>query len=78
MRAEAELKLAGLDEQVAAINESLRVDVDDIDLPPIEVPHPQITRERSLPLVRSGPRAGWSHGEQCRRLIRRKAYEVRS
>lgn len=74
MRAEAEAKLAGLDEQVVAINDALRVDVDGIDLPPIDVPEPELDGEYGLPLVDSD----WSHAKQCQNLINHKAYEVHS
>jgi hypothetical protein len=73
MRAEAEGKLAGLEEQVAAINDALRIDVDGIDLPAFEVPEPRVYGNHGLPLVDSD----WSHAEQCRALIGHKAYEVR-
>ena len=73
MRGEAEAKLGDLHEQVAAINDELRVDTDGIELPDVEVPESEIDGDYGLPLVDSG----WTHAEQCRHLIARKAYEVR-
>ena len=72
MRSEAEAKLGDLHEQVAAINDELRVDVDGIELPEVEIPEPEIDGDYCLPLVDSD----WSHAEQCRQLIARKAYVV--
>jgi hypothetical protein len=76
MRVEAESKLAGLEEQVAAINDALRVDVDDaITVPPVEVPEPKVSESSNgTPLLDSD----WDFAEQCRALIARKAYEVQT
>ena len=74
MRVEAEAKLEGLDEQVAAINDALRLDVDGIRRPTIVVPEHSLNGNHGKPLLDSD----WSHAEQCRALIARKAYEVQS
>jgi hypothetical protein len=72
IRDEAESKLAGLQQQVDAINAALRVDVADITLPPAELPAPEITTEPDgKPLISSD----WSYHAQARRLIARKKYE---
>jgi hypothetical protein len=50
-------------DQIAEFNEALRVDVDDFDLPDIEIPEARTTH-------RLGPRplfdSSWSFAEQCR------------
>lgn len=70
MRAEAEAKLHSLEEQVQVINDALRIDADGVVLPPIDIPEAKPSGVYGLPLVASD----LSHGEQCRRLISRKAY----
>jgi hypothetical protein len=72
MRSEAEANLAGLEEQVEAINTALRVDASGILVPPIEIPEPDVAGGDGLPLVDSD----WSHADQCRSLISHKAYEA--
>jgi hypothetical protein len=72
MRAEAEANLAGLEEQVKAINDALRVDATGIQVPPIEIPQPDVAGRDGLPLFDSS----WSHADQCRRLISHKSYEA--
>ena len=48
-----------------------RVDVADLDLPPIEVPEADLTdKDYPLPLISSL----WSFAEQCQALIDSKAY----
>jgi hypothetical protein len=70
MRTEAETNLAGLEEQVEAVNNALRVDATGITVPAIEIPEPDVDGVDGLPLVDSD----WSHADQCRRLINHKAY----
>ena len=74
MRFHAEAQLEGLDDQVAAINDALRIDLDGIDLPAIVVPGHDGVAGNGTPLLDSD----WSHAEQCRALLARKAYEVKS
>jgi hypothetical protein len=72
LRSEAGRKLAELRAEIDAINEALRVDADDFELPEIAIPH-AVLRDRDLaldPLLDSR----WSFAEQCRRLIDSKAY----
>lgn len=70
IRREAERVLAGMRDQVRQLNDSLRVDVDDDDLPPIELPDAELSGERQAPLVSSH----WDFAEQCRALIASKSY----
>jgi hypothetical protein len=70
MRAEAEAKLEGLEEQVEAVNDALRVDAADITVPAIQIPEPQVERPDEPPLASS--RDGFT--DQCRKLIDRKNY----
>jgi hypothetical protein len=73
IHAEAAEKLEAMREQIAAFNEQLRIDVDDFDLPDIEIPDADITLglqpepllDSSLPFT-----------EQCKRLIDSKAYRI--
>lgn len=74
LREEAGRKLAELREEIDAINEALRVDADDFELPEIDVPEP-VLRDLDLapePLVDSR----WPFAEQCQRLIDSRAYAV--
>jgi hypothetical protein len=70
MRAEAELQLGGLEEQVDAVNAALRVDASGITVPPIEIPRPEVPEPDDGPLVSS--RDGFA--DQCEALIARKEY----
>jgi hypothetical protein len=70
IRADAADRLGELREQIDAINDALRIDVDDLALPPIVVPEADTDGREDGLLVDSG----WSFGEQCRRLIESKAY----
>ena len=68
---EAETKLAEMREQIEQLNEALRVDLGDYELPGIEVPEPDLPPESALaPLVDSR----WDFADQCRALIASKAY----
>jgi hypothetical protein len=76
-RTEAAAKLGELREQIDAINDALRIDVSDLDLPPIVVPTAEpaadlIDGTHPLPLLDSS----WSFAEQCERLIESKAYRL--
>ncbi|MBQ0893694.1 hypothetical protein KBX37_11400 [Micromonospora sp. U56] len=73
LRSEAAEKLAELRAEVDAINNALRVDVRNIDLPPIPpVPDADASGVYGLPLLDSD----WPFAEQCRRLIASKAYRA--
>lgn len=71
IRSQAEVKLAEMRQQISEINDALRIDVDDYDLPDIVIPAARaphgVTPE---PLADSR----WPFAEQCRRLIDSKAY----
>lgn len=71
LRTEAAEKLAELRTEIDAINEALRVDIDDFDLPELVVPEAELNGgSNGLPLLDSR----WSFAEQCGRLIDSKAY----
>jgi hypothetical protein len=71
IRAEATEKLDAMREQIAEFNEQLQIDVDDFDLPDIEIPEARLTLGLApQPLLDSS----WSFIEQCKALIDSKAY----
>src|SRR5262249_29557893 len=72
IRAEAAVKLDATREQINALNDELRIDVDDFDLPDIEVPEadPSLGMTSDEPLLDSS----WTFVEQTRRLRDSKAY----
>jgi hypothetical protein len=71
IREEAEVKLFAMRQQIDELNEALRIDVDDFDLPEIVIPESQLTQGLTpVPLLDSS----WSFVEQTRRLIDSKAY----
>jgi hypothetical protein len=71
IRREAERQLAGMREQIRELNDALRIDVDQDDLPPIELPEAESGGVASNPpLIDSR----WDFAEQCRALIDSKAY----
>ena len=58
-------------EQIAELNDQLRIDVDDFDLPPIVIPGAELNgNEPPDPLLDSC----WPFAEQCRALIASKQY----
>ena len=57
-------------EQIRELNDALRIDVDEDDLPPIHLPEADPPESNGLPLLDSR----WSFAEQCRALIDSKAY----
>ncbi len=71
IRAEAASRLADMAQQVADLNDQLRIDVDDFDLPPAVVPEAEVDGSNGLPLLDSR----WDFAGQCRALIASKAYE---
>ena len=71
IRAEAEQKLSEMRAQIAELNDQLRIDVSDFDLPEIIIPGPQMNgHEPPDPLLDSC----WPFAEQCRALVDSKAY----
>ena len=57
--------------EIEELNQALRVDASDFDLPEMDVPTFTLTGDvDGLPLLDSR----WSFAEQCRQLIRSKAY----
>jgi hypothetical protein len=72
IRAEATDRLGELREQIDAINDALRIEPGEVELPPIVVPTAELNGGGGLPLLDSG----WSFADQCRRLIESKAYRT--
>jgi hypothetical protein len=73
LRTEAEAKLTELREQLDAINDQLRLDVSDFDLPPIQIPAAEVNGAvHPSPLLDSR----WTFAEQCRALKHSKAYKL--
>ena len=70
LRTEAAEKLSRLRAEIDAINNAVRLEVPDIELPPAVVPLPVVDGRNGTPLLDSR----WSFSEQCRRLIAGKAY----
>jgi hypothetical protein len=72
IRADAARQLDDMRRQIRELNESLRIDPGDIDLPPLAIPEARLDSEGALPpLIDSR----WHFAEQCQRLIASKAYE---
>jgi hypothetical protein len=72
LRAEATEKLAELRAEIDAINDALRIDAGQFDLPPVpDVPEATLNGSDGLPLLDSR----WSFTDQCHALIASKAYE---
>jgi hypothetical protein len=73
IHAEAAEKLEAMRDQIDEFNEQLRIDVDDFDLPDIEIPDADVTLGlQPEPLLDSS----WSFIDQCRALIDSKAYRL--
>lgn len=70
LRDQAAARLTELRDEIDAINNALRLDADDFDLPTPIVPEPEVNGSNGLPLLDSG----WSFAEQTRALIGSKAY----
>jgi hypothetical protein len=70
IRRDAEEQLANMREQIRELNDALRIDVDEGDLPPIVLPEASDPGGNGLPLLDSR----WDFAEQCRALIDSKAY----
>ncbi len=71
IRRDAEERLDQIRDEVAGLARSVRIDVDDDELPPIELPEATDPGGNGLPLLDSR----WDFAEQCRRLIASKAYD---
>ena len=71
IRRDAEEQLATMRRQIRELNDQLRVDVDEDDLPLIDLPEAADPGGNGLPLLDSR----WDFAEQCHRLIASKAYE---
>jgi hypothetical protein len=68
---EAERQLESMREQIDALNDQLRIDVDEDDLPPIDLPQADVPDVGGVPpLIDSG----WDFADQCEALIGAKAY----
>jgi len=73
IRRQAEEQLAGMRAQIQELNDQLRIDIDDFNLPSFEIPEPQPNGHRPpAPLLDSR----WPFAEQCRRLIDSKQYRT--
>ena len=60
-------------EQLDAINDQLRLDVSDFDLPPIQIPEAEVDGAvHPLPLLDSR----WTFAEQCKALRDSKSYKL--
>jgi hypothetical protein len=71
LRSEFEAKLVELRSQIDSINDALRIDITDFDVPPIpSIPEPEVAGSNGRPLLDSS----WSFVEQCKALIDTKAY----
>jgi hypothetical protein len=70
IRRDAEEQLAGMRSQIRELNDALRVDVDENDLPYIELPEADDPGGNGTPLVDSR----WDFTGQCQALIDSKAY----
>jgi hypothetical protein len=73
LRTEAEAKLTEWREQLDAINDQLRLDVSDFDLPPIQIPEAEVNGAvHPLPLLDSR----WTFAAQCTALKDSKSYKL--
>jgi hypothetical protein len=71
IREEAAERLAAIQAELDALNDAVRVDAADFDLPELVVPSAELNgQEYGEPLLDSA----WSFAEQCRRLLDSKAY----
>lgn len=71
IQAEASSKLAAMREQINALNDALRIDVHDFDLPEIVIPDAEITQGLQPPPLFD---SRWSFVEGTQRLIDSRAY----
>ena len=71
IRRDAEEQLRQMRHQIRDLNDSLRIDVDERDLPEIALPEAADPGGNGLPLLDSR----WPFAEQCRALIDSKAYQ---
>lgn len=71
IRAQAETRLADMRRQIGELNDALRMDVDEFDLPPIVIPEADCEGEATLPALID---SRWPFAAQCKALIDSKAY----
>jgi hypothetical protein len=72
IREKAERMLVRHRREVREVNDALRIDIGDSDLPPVEIPEPEIgLQPTGEPLIDSA----WSFAEQSRRLKADKEYD---
>jgi hypothetical protein len=71
IRAEATEKLDAMREQIAEFNEQLQIDVDEFDLPAIEIPDAHVDYSLQPQALLD---SWWSFTDQCKALIDSKAY----
>jgi hypothetical protein len=73
LRTEAEAELAELRDEINAVNNAVRLDASDFDLPPLEVPEAEVDGTvHPLPLLDSR----WSFTEQCKALMESNEYRL--
>jgi hypothetical protein len=73
VRTDAQAKLAELREEIRAINDAMRFNLSDFDVPPVPaLPEPIINGDQPMPLLDSS----WPFAEQCKALIDSKAYRI--
>lgn len=72
LRTEANEKLVSMKAAIDEINDQLRIDADDFDLPEIVIPEAELDGDQPEPLFDSQ----WSFAEQCQALIDSKAYRT--
>jgi hypothetical protein len=72
IRADAETKLTAMRQQIEEMNSALRMDIDQDDLPPIDLPEAYEPEGNGTPLLDSR----WGFAEQCKALIDSKAYRT--
>lgn len=69
-RAAAHTKLDTMRREIDTLNDAMRIDVGDFDLPEVVIPAAVTNGHHGMPLLSSQ----WSFGEQCRRLTESKSY----
>ncbi|HEV8279806.1 MAG TPA: hypothetical protein VGQ26_29520 [Streptosporangiaceae bacterium] len=73
IRRDAEGRLSEMRQEIRDLNDSLRIEVDEDDLPLIDLPEATDPGGNGLPLLDSR----WPFTDQCRRLIDSKSYRTR-
>jgi hypothetical protein len=72
IRADAASQLDAMREQIAELNAALRIDPGAIELPPFEIPEPELNGDGGKPPLISSE---WDFAEQCQALIASKRYQ---